>query len=155
MTFSISPQEWWYFPFKIQIWCSKREQFSMLLPLLHHMVPLTTDIFAAQCPLGRCTYDALSHTFDISVFQNVKKNSTTIKHIHDWSENIIGGFGVVFDTSDCYNFLWTVLFGMKSMVTQVRLCYTWDYLTPDICSFIKPTAMENWCHFLSKSTVML
>ena len=49
---------------------------------------------------GRCTRDALLHTFDIGVFKSAK-NSTTIKHIHNQSANMIEGFDVAFDTNDC------------------------------------------------------
>ena len=42
--------------------------------------------------------------------------------------------------------------GMESMVTFTGLRYTQDYLTPGIYSLIKPAAMENWCHFVLKST---
>ena len=44
------------------------------------------------------------------------------------------------------------MIGANSMVTRADLRYTRDYLTPGICSLIKPTAMENWCHFAPKST---
>ena len=38
------------------------------------------------------------------------------------------------------------------MVTRAGLRSTRDYLTPGICSLIKPVAMENWCHFAPKPT---
>ena len=41
MIFSISPRECWYFPLKIQISCSKRQSFRVLLPLLRHVVLLS------------------------------------------------------------------------------------------------------------------
>ena len=50
---------------------------------------------------GRCARDTLPHTFDIGVFKTAKKNSTTIKHIHNKSANIIEGCNVAFDTNDC------------------------------------------------------
>ena len=55
-----------------------------------------------------------------------------------------------FDTNDCWNFhepcQWL------AFVTRASLRYTQDYLTPGICSIIKPAAMGNWCHFPLKST---
>ena len=42
--------------------------------------------------------------------------------------------------------------GMGSMVTRARLHYTRDYLTPRICSLIKPAAMENVMPFATKYT---
>ena len=45
---------------------------------------------------------------------------------------------------------------IESMVTRVRLRYTRDYLTPGICSLIKPGAMENFIPFPANiQTVML
>ena len=32
---------------------------------------------------GRCAHDTLPHTFDISVFKTVKKNSNKIKHSYN------------------------------------------------------------------------
>ena len=55
-----------------------------------------------------------------------------------------------FDTNDCWNFhepcQWLAL------VTRASLRYTQDYLTPGICSIIKPAAMGHWYHFPLKST---
>ena len=46
--------------------------------------------------------------------------------------------------------------GMESMVTHARLRYIRDYLTPGICSLIKPAAMEKMMLFPAKiHTVML
>ena len=41
---------------------------------------------------------------------------------------------------------------IESMVTRARPSYTRDFLTPGICSLIKPAAMVNWCNFPPKST---
>ena len=38
---------------------------------------------------------------------------------------------------------WLTLIGVENMVTPTGLRYTRDYLTPGVCSLIKPTAMEN------------
>ena len=38
-------------------------------------------------------------------------------------------------------------FGMESMVTHGRLHNTWPYLTPGICSLIKPDALEKFMPF--------
>ena len=83
MTFSISPRESLYSPFKIRIWCSKREPFHVLLPLLHHVVPLNDGNYCLTMPVvkGHCTCGALPYTFNISMFKTVEKNSATIKHL--------------------------------------------------------------------------
>ena len=42
---------------------------------------------------------------------------------------------------------------MDGMVTRASLPYTREYLTPGICSIIKPAAIWNkWCHISPKST---
>ena len=46
--------------------------------------------------------------------------------------------------------------GVESVVTHAGLRYTRDYLTPGICSLIKPAAMEKAMSFRAKiHTVML
>ena len=46
--------------------------------------------------------------------------------------------------------------GVESMVTRAGLRYTRDYLTPGICSLIKPAATEKMMSFRAKiHTVML
>ena len=46
--------------------------------------------------------------------------------------------------------------GVESMVTRAGLRYTREYLTPGICSLIKPVAMEKLMLFRAKiHTVML
>ena len=102
MTFSISQRECYYSPFKIRIWCLKQELFRVLLPLLHHVVPLSDGNCRLTMPVGkgRCARDALPHTFDMGVFRTVKKNSTTIKYISNQWANIIEGCNVAFDTND-------------------------------------------------------
>ena len=48
------------------------------------------------------------------------------------------------------------MIGVESMVTCTGLRYTQDYLTPGLCSLIKPTAMEKLMSFCAKiHTVML
>ena len=61
--------------------------------------PLTIPVIK-----GRCTCDTLLHTFNISVFNSIKNNLTTIKHIWNESANIIEGCNVAFDTNDGWNF---------------------------------------------------
>ena len=48
--------------------------------------PLTTGIVASQCPLSQRTLCSWFATYTplISIFKSVKKNSSTIKHIHKW-----------------------------------------------------------------------
>ena len=84
------------------IWCSKRDQFRVLPPLLRHVVPLN-DRNCLKMPVdkGRRARDALPHIFDIGVFETVKKNSTATKHIRNKSANIIEGCNVAFDTNGC------------------------------------------------------
>ena len=58
---------------------------------------------------------------------------------------------VSFHTNDCWNFLWMVpVIGMESMVKCARLRYTGGNLTPDICSLIKPAAIEKLMPFPTK-----
>ena len=91
---------------------------------------------------GRCARDALPHAFDIGVFKFFFAISTTIKHIHKESANIIEGCNVACDTNDCWNFQQTVpVITIESMVTRARPRYTRDFLTQGICSLIKPAAM--------------
>ena len=75
----------------------------MLPPLLRHVMPLNHRNCRLTMPLGKecCAHDALPHTFDIGVFETIKTNSTTIKHIDNESANIIEGCNVDFDTIDC------------------------------------------------------
>ena len=126
-----------------------------MLLLLHNMVPLNDG----NCHLsmlvvkGRWSRDVIPHTFNIGMFKSFENKSTTIKNVFDESANIIEGCNVAFDTFDCWNFPGTMsVIGIESMVTCTCLHYTQDYLMLGICSLIKPDAMENWCHFLPKST---
>ena len=67
-----------------------------------------------------------------------------LKYIYSGSANIIQRCNVAFYTNDCWNFPKMVpVFGIESMVTRDGLRYTWDNLTPVICSLIKPAAMEK------------
>ena len=98
-------------------------------------------------PLVKRRYarDALLHTCNIGVFTSAKKHSATIKHIYDESVNTIEG------CHDCWNFPITApVIGAESMVTRARLRYTRDYLTPGICSVIKPAAMDKLMPFPAK-----
>ena len=55
---------------------------------------------------------------------------------------MIEGYNVACDTNDCWNFQHTVpVIIIESMVTRARPSYTRDFLTPGICSLIKPAAM--------------
>ena len=110
-----------------------------------HATPITTSR-AAPCRFTmsvgneRCARNALPDTFNIGVFNSVKNNPTTMKHVYNESGNGIEVCNGAFAASDI---LQTVpVFGIKSMVIRVRLRYTRDYLTPGICSLIKPAAME-------------
>ena len=73
-TFSISHRECWYYPFKLRIWCSKREPFRVLPALLRHVVLVNNGNCRLTMPVdkGRCACDALPHTFDTCVFKTVK-----------------------------------------------------------------------------------
>ena len=81
---------------------------------------------------GGCARDLLPHTFNISEFKSVKKNSTTIKHLQ-WI-CIIEGCNVPINDASVFN---------ESMVTCAHLRYTQDYLMPGIYSLIKPAAVEK------------
>ena len=78
----------------------------MMLPLLHHVVPLEDGNCHLTMPVGKghCAHDKLPHTFNISMFKSIENDSTTIKHIYSESANIIGGCKIAFDNSDCWNF---------------------------------------------------
>ena len=73
-TFSISHRECWYYPFKLRIWCSKREPFRVLPALLRHVVLVNNGNCRLTMPVdkGRCACDALPNTFDTCVFKTVK-----------------------------------------------------------------------------------
>ena len=109
----------------------------MLLPLLRHVVPLNDG----NCTLPR---EALPHAFDISVFEYGKSSPTTIKHIYIESEKLNESCDVAFDNNNWWNLPQTVpVIGVVSMVTRAGFRYTRDYLTPDLCSLIKPAAMDK------------
>ena len=60
---------------KIRIWCSTREPFRVLLPLLCHVVPLHNGNCRLTIPLVKecCARDALAQTLNIGVFKSVEK----------------------------------------------------------------------------------
>ena len=97
MLFSNSPRECWYYSLNIQIWFSKRWASRMLF----HVVPLKDGNCRLTMPVqGRCTSDALTHTFDIGVF-SLLKEIYQIKNIHNQYANVTEIFGVAFDANDC------------------------------------------------------
>ena len=49
---------------------------------------------------GRCACDAPAHTFHIGMVKSGKKNSTTIKHIHNEFVNLSDSCNAAFDTDD-------------------------------------------------------
>ena len=124
--------------------CSKREPFHELLPLLRHVVPLNDENCRLTIPVvkGHCARDALPHIFHIGMFKFVEMISTTMEHIYKEYANIIEDSNVAFDTNDCWNFqLMVPVIAIESMVTHAHPSYTRDFLTPGICSLIKPAAM--------------
>ena len=98
-----------------------------------------------------------SHTCNIDVFKTIKRNSTTIVHIHNESANLIDNCDVAFDINNWWNQPKTLpMIGMESMVTRSTLGYTQDNLPLGICSLIKSTAMAKLISFPAKIiTVML
>ena len=76
--------------------------FRVLLLLLSHVVPLNEGNCRLTKPVvkGRCARDALSQTFNIEVFKAITRNSTTIKHIHTKSVNLIDNCDVACDTNN-------------------------------------------------------
>ena len=92
MTFLISPHECKYSQLKRRIWCSKLVLFGMLLPLFHHVVVLKDSNchFTMPTVMGRWAHYVLLHTFNIRVFKCSKNNSSTMEHICNESENVIG-----------------------------------------------------------------
>ena len=120
--------------------CSKREPFHALPPLLRLVVPLS------------CAREALPHAFNFGVFKYDKSNPTTIRYIYNESEKLNKSCDVAFDSNNWWNLTLIV----ESLVTRAGLRYTRDYLTPGICSLIKPAAMEKLMSFRTKiHTVML
>ena len=120
--------------------------------------------YITQCPSmtgivvkRRCARDAVPPTFNIGVFNSGKNNFTTIKEINNESVNLIDNFNLEVDTSDWWNFQWTVkAFGMESMIARARLRFTRDYLATGICSLIKPPDTETLMPFPTKiNTIML
>ena len=126
--------------------CLKREPFHMLLPLLSHVVPLKRRESSPHNTRGQGTLCSWApHAFNIDVFKYGKSNPTTIKHIYNESENLNENCDVP-----------VPMIGMESMMTRAGHCYTRDYLTPGICSLIKPAAKEKLMWFHAKlHTVML
>ena len=74
----------------------------MLLPLLHHVVPLDDGNCHLTIPVvkGRWARDVLPHSFNINVFETIKNNSTTIKLIYNESAKFIDNCDVDFDSND-------------------------------------------------------
>ena len=133
--------------------CSKREPFHALLPLLHQVVPLNDGNCRLSIPVAKGCWacEVLPHACNIGVFQYGENNPTTIntftinlrtlmKVVMLLSTAIFGG---IFH-KQCQ---WL---GVESMVTCTGLGYTQDYLTPGICSPIKPAAMEKLMSFCAK-----
>ena len=81
---------------------SKREPFHALLPLLRHVVPFNDGNCRLTIPVvkGRCAREALPHAFNIGVFKYDKSNPTTIKHIHNESENLNESCDIAFDSNN-------------------------------------------------------
>ena len=100
--------------------------------------PLTTGVVASQFPSSR---DAVLVTCYLTPFispcLNFKTISTALKVIYKESANIIEGF--------CHQWLLEFLMkgasAMESIVTRAGPSCTHNYLTPGICSLIKPAAM--------------
>ena len=71
--FSISTREWQYSPLEIRIWCSKREPFHVLLPLLRHVVPLNNGNCRLTMRQGTLrSWRATPYLDNIAVFKSVK-----------------------------------------------------------------------------------
>ena len=67
----------------------------------------------------------MTYTFNIDVFKTIKRNSTTITHIHNESANFTDNCDVAFDTNYWWNQPKTVpVIGMESMVARTPLRYT-------------------------------
>ena len=64
---------------------------------------------------------------------------------------MIEGCNVAFDTSFCGISHMPVI-GIDGLMTRARLCYTREYLPPDICRLINPAAMAKLMPFPAKST---
>ena len=107
--------------------------------------PLVMGIVASQYPssLWHCAHDLLPHIFNICIFKCSKDNSTTITYLQ-WIWDSCDNF----DSRNWGNLPYMIpVIGMENMVTCASLSYTQDYLTPGICSLIKPTAVEKLMSF--------
>ena len=73
---------------------------------IYSIVPLTDGNCRLTMPIvkGHCARYTVPRTFDISVLNSGKNNSTTIKHIYNESANLIGSCTDAFNTNDLYNF---------------------------------------------------
>ena len=132
--------------------CSKREPFHAPIPLLRYVVPLNGNCRLTKPVVkGPCAREALPHPFNIGVFRYGKNKSATIKqfatNLRTWMKvmtllltAITGG---IFHKQ-------VLAIGVESMVTRAGLRYTRDYLTPGICSIIKPAAMGKLMSFHAK-----
>ena len=74
MTFFISTRVCQYTQIKRWIWFTKREPFHVLLPLLHHVVPLKSGNCRLTIPIVKecCAHDVLPQAFDIGMFKSGK-----------------------------------------------------------------------------------
>ena len=72
----------------------------------------------------------------------MKKLYQKIRHICNWSDNLIDSCYVAVNTN--------AMIGIEIMVTLGRLRHTWEYLMLAKCSLIAPAAMEKLMPFPTK-----
>ena len=155
---------------------------SLLLPMLHHMVPHNDGNCHPTMPIikrqGAC--DPLLETTKIRVVECSKSNSATMKHIYNKAANFIKTYVVHIGTSEPLNLTEMVpVISMGGMVSCACLHYNTILLDTGhidgsmqekcnssalalefrlpwtnllMCRLINLAAMENWCPFLPKSS---
>ena len=80
------------------------------------------------------------------MFKRDQSYSIKINHIHNESANLIDSYDV-FDTNDWSNLTKaTTVIGIWIMAVRARLLNKGDYLTPGICSLLKPATMGHSRH---------
>ena len=71
MTYSIAHRECQYSPHKIGIWCSRRDTFRVLLPLLRHEVPINHGRCRLTMPIVALVMLCITILIFIGVFKSV------------------------------------------------------------------------------------
>ena len=134
----------WYSPRRI--WSSKPEPFRVQLRSLDHVVPLSDGNSRHAMPVvrGPCARDLLRYTFSICVFNCGKCRYSAIKNANNEFVDFAGNYVVIYNINGRLNPTKMVkVIGMEDLVSHYRLDWTREYLTPGLCSLVKPYVMEK------------